>query len=121
MIADSDRRRHARFRYRTPDCYSMRVVRERAGVLRRKPNQTQRLLDWLRACKPGEDRVERVTGEAAMTKHAVKTMVGTAVASIAQARARGEDVTVTGFGSVSRRRRPTRAGAGIRGPANASP
>ena len=56
------------------------------------------------------DSVERVAGEAVMTKQVAEAAVGTVFASIAAALARGKDVTVTGFGRFSRRTRQAREG-----------
>ena len=54
------------------------------------------------------DVVERVAGEADLTKQAADTAVGAVFASIAEALARGEDVAVAGFGRFSRTERPER-------------
>ncbi len=54
--------------------------------------------------------VERVAGEAGIGKHAAEAAVGAVFASIAEALARGEDVTVTGFGRFSRTERAAREG-----------
>ena len=56
------------------------------------------------------DIVERVAGEADMSKLAAEAAVGAVFASIADALARGEDVTVTGFGKFTRNDRPAREG-----------
>ena len=56
------------------------------------------------------DIVERVAGEGAMTKQAAEAAVGAVFASISEALARGEDVTVTGFGRFARIDRPVRQG-----------
>ena len=56
------------------------------------------------------DIVERVAGEAGMSKQAAEAAVGAVFASIADALARGEDVTVTGFGKFTRNDRPAREG-----------
>ena len=54
--------------------------------------------------------VERVAGEAGMTKQAAEAAVGAVFASIAEALARGEDVSIVGFGRFSRKDRPAREG-----------
>ncbi len=56
------------------------------------------------------DIAERVAGEAGMSKQAAEAAVGAVFASIADALARGEDVTVTGFGRFARNDRPAREG-----------
>ncbi len=56
------------------------------------------------------DIVERVAGEADMSKQAAEAAVGAVFASIADALARCEDVTVTGFGKFTRNDRPAREG-----------
>ena len=56
------------------------------------------------------DIVDRVAGEAGMTKQAAEAAVGAVFASIAEAPAKGEDVSVTGFGRFSRTDRPAREG-----------
>ena len=56
------------------------------------------------------DIVDRVAGEAGITKQAAEAAVGAVFGSIAEALARGEDVTVTGFGRFSRTERPAREG-----------
>ena len=56
------------------------------------------------------DIVDRVAGEAGMTKQAAEAAVGAVFASIAEALARGEDVSVTGFGRFSRTDRLAREG-----------
>lgn len=56
------------------------------------------------------DMVERVAGEAGMTKQAAETAVDDVFAAIAEALARGEDVTVIGFGKFSTNSRPARMG-----------
>ncbi|MDE2789146.1 MAG: HU family DNA-binding protein [Paracoccaceae bacterium] len=64
--------------------------------------------------------VERVAGEAGITKQAAQTTVGGVFDSNAEALARGEDVSNVGFGRFSRKDRPAREGRN-RAPANASP
>ena len=54
--------------------------------------------------------VERAAGEAGITKQAAQAAVDAVFASIADALARGEDVSVTGFGRFSRNERPAREG-----------
>ena len=54
--------------------------------------------------------VERVAGEAGIGKQAAQAAVGAVFASIAEALARGEDVSVVGFGKFSRIDRPARDG-----------
>ena len=54
--------------------------------------------------------MERVADEAGMTKQAAEAAVGAVFASIAEALARGEDVTVIGFGRFSRKSWPAREG-----------
>ena len=56
------------------------------------------------------DIVDRVAGEAGTTKHAAQAAVGSVFASIVEALARGEDVSVTGFGRFSWKDRPAREG-----------
>ena len=54
--------------------------------------------------------VERVAGEAGVTKRAAEDAVETVFAAIAGALVRGEDVTVAGVGRFSRTSRPAREG-----------
>ena len=54
--------------------------------------------------------VERVAGQTGMTKQAADAAVGAVFASIAEALARGEEVSVAGFGKFSRNDRPAREG-----------
>jgi len=56
------------------------------------------------------DVVERVAGEADITKQAAEAAVGAVFGSIAEALARGEDVAVAGFGKFARTERPAREG-----------
>ena len=56
------------------------------------------------------DVVERVAGEAAITKQAAEAAVGGVFASIAEALVRGDDVTIAGFGRFARTERPAREG-----------
>ena len=56
------------------------------------------------------DIVQHVASEGAMTKPAAEAAVGAVFASIAEALARGEDVTVAGFGRFVRTERPAREG-----------
>ena len=56
------------------------------------------------------DIVERVAGAAGIEKRAADAAVGAVFASIAGALARGEDVTVAGFGRFARTERPAREG-----------
>ena len=56
------------------------------------------------------DIVERVAGEAGIVKQAAEAAVGTVFASIAEALACSEDVTVTGFSRFGWTDRPTREG-----------
>ena len=56
------------------------------------------------------DLVERVAGEAGITKQTADVAVGAVFASIAEALARGEDVAVAGFGRFVRTDRPAREG-----------
>ena len=56
------------------------------------------------------DIVEHVAGEAGITKQAAEATVGAVFATIAEALARGEDVTVAGFGRLSRNDRSAREG-----------
>ena len=56
------------------------------------------------------DVVERVAGEAGITKHAAEAAIGAVFASIAEALARGENVAVAGFGRFVRTERPAREG-----------
>ena len=57
-----------------------------------------------------QDIVERAAGEAGITKQAAGAAVGAVFASIVEALARGEDVTVAGFGRFARTERPAREG-----------
>ena len=54
--------------------------------------------------------VERVAGEAGITKQAAQTAVGAVFDAIAEALARSEDVSVAGFGRFTRKDRPAREG-----------
>ena len=54
--------------------------------------------------------VERVAGEAGITKQAAEAAVGAVFASVAEALARGQDVAVAGFGRFARTERPAREG-----------
>ena len=54
--------------------------------------------------------VERVAGEAGIAKEVAQAAVGAVFASITEALARGEDVSVVGFGRFSRNDRPAREG-----------
>ena len=54
--------------------------------------------------------VERVAGEAGITKQTAEAAVGAVFASVAEALARGEDVAVAGFGRFARTERPAREG-----------
>ena len=54
--------------------------------------------------------IGRVTGETGMTRQAADAAVGTVFASIAEALARGEEVSIAGFGRFSRKYRPARKG-----------
>ena len=56
------------------------------------------------------DIVERVAGEAGVTRSAAEDAVRAVFSAIAGALARGEDVTVAGFGKFSRKSRPAREG-----------
>ena len=56
------------------------------------------------------DMVERVAGEAGIAKGAAEAAVGAVFASIAEALARGEEVTVAGFGRFARTERAAREG-----------
>ena len=56
------------------------------------------------------DLIERVAGEAGMTKQAAGSAADGVFAAIADALARGEDVTVVGFGKFSTNSRPARTG-----------
>lgn len=60
------------------------------------------------------DIVERVTAEAMVTRLAAETVVNTVFASIGDALACGEDVTVAGFGKFSTRDRGARMGRNSR-------
>ena len=53
---------------------------------------------------------ERVAGEAGITKQAAQAAVGAVFESIVEALARGEDVSIVGFGKFSRTDRPAREG-----------
>lgn len=54
--------------------------------------------------------VERVADEAGIAKQAAQDAVGAVFDAIAEALARGEDVSVVGFGRFSRTDRPAREG-----------
>ena len=54
--------------------------------------------------------VERVAGEAGIGKQAAQAAVGGVFDAIAEALARGEDVSIVGFGRFSRKDRPAREG-----------
>ena len=56
------------------------------------------------------DVVERVAGEAGITKQAAEVAVAGVFASIAEALARGDDVIIAGFGRFMRTERPAREG-----------
>ena len=56
------------------------------------------------------DVVERVAGEAGITKQAAEAAVGAVFASITEALARGDDVTIAAFGRFVRTERPAREG-----------
>ena len=56
------------------------------------------------------DIVDRVAGEPGITKQAPEAAVGGVFASIAEALARGDDVTIAGFGRFARTSRPAREG-----------
>ena len=56
------------------------------------------------------DIVERVAGDAGIAERAAHAAVGAVFASIDEALARGEDVTVAGFGRFARTERPAREG-----------
>ena len=54
--------------------------------------------------------VERVAGEAGITKQAAQAAVGSVFDAIAEALARDEDVSIVGFGRFTRKDRPAREG-----------
>ncbi len=54
--------------------------------------------------------VERVAGEAGITKQAAQAAVRSVFDAIAEALARGEDVSIVGFGRFTRKDRPAREG-----------
>ena len=54
--------------------------------------------------------VERVAGEAGFTKQAAQVAVGAVFASIGEALAKGENVSILGFSRFSRKDRPAREG-----------
>ena len=54
--------------------------------------------------------VECVSGEAGITKQVAQAAVGSVFDAIAGALARGEDVSIVGFGRFSRKDRPAREG-----------
>ena len=56
------------------------------------------------------DIVQHVVSEGAMTKRAAEAAVGAVFASIGEAQARDEDVTVAGFGRFARTDRAAREG-----------
>ena len=78
------------------------LMESKIGILRIERRDTEGMKK--------SDSVERVAGEAVMTKQVAEAAVGTVFASIAAALARGKDVTVTGFGRFSRRTRLAREG-----------
>ena len=53
-----------------------------------------------------KDIVERAAAEAGIAKQAAEAAVGTVFVAIAEALARGEDVSVAGFGRFARKDRP---------------
>lgn len=57
-----------------------------------------------------KDIVERVAAEAGIAKQAAEAAVGTVFVAMAEALARGEDVSVAGFGRFARKDRPARDG-----------
>ena len=57
-----------------------------------------------------KDIVDRVAGEAQVTKRAAETAVDAVFAAIVEALARGEIVTVPGFGRFAAKSRPARTG-----------
>jgi len=57
-----------------------------------------------------KDIVERAAAEAGIAKQAAEAAVGTVFVAIAEALARGEDVSVAGFGRFARKDRPARDG-----------
>ena len=54
--------------------------------------------------------VERVAGEAGITRQSAQAAVGGVFDAIAEALARGEDVSIVGFGRFTRKDRPAREG-----------
>ena len=56
------------------------------------------------------DIIERLAGEAGIMRQAVRAAVGAVFASIGEALARGEDVSVVGFGRLFGKGRPAREG-----------
>ena len=60
------------------------------------------------------DIVERVAGEAGITKQAAQAAVGAVRASVGEALAHGEDVSILGFGRFSRKDRPAHEGRNSR-------
>ena len=64
---------------------------------------------WERLVKKS-DIVERVAGEVGVTKRAAEGAIDAVFAAIAEALARGEDVTLAEFGRFSWKSRPARQG-----------
>ncbi|MCY4548808.1 MAG: HU family DNA-binding protein [Defluviicoccus sp.] len=56
------------------------------------------------------DIVNRIAGEAGVTKQEAEVAVGGVFASIAEALARGDDVTIAGFGRFARTERAAHEG-----------
>ena len=54
--------------------------------------------------------VERVAGEAGTSRQSAEATVGAVFASITEALARGDEVTIAGFGRFMRTERPAREG-----------
>ena len=54
--------------------------------------------------------IDRVAGDAGITKQAAEAAVGAVTASIAESLARGDDVAIAGFGRFARTHRAAREG-----------
>ena len=57
-----------------------------------------------------KDIAKRVAGEVGIAKQAAEAAVGTVFVAMAEALARGEDVSIAGFGRFARKDRPAREG-----------
>ena len=95
---------------------------EREAERRRGPGPS---LPW--SARAGSDRmnksemVNRVAGEAQVTRDAAEAAVGAVFSAVGEALARGEPVAIMGFGTFTRKSRPAPRGPERRAPASASP